>query len=156
MSELCGPCEWALKAVGRLRLKCDGTRAETSFRPSGTRTSSFKSAGGAGLGTSVQSTTCRRAVRTDTTGILSPPTICAFSVVVDTNSNDLVEITNKMQPCTIIYYSTVHWRLNMSRAAYRSSSGALTVFAASGLHMHVVTGRSQVSVLTTDDHHMCM
>jgi len=30
----------------------------------------------------------------------------------------------------------------MFRAAYRSSSGALTVFAASGLHTHVVTGRS--------------
>jgi hypothetical protein len=33
--------------------------------------------------------------------------------------------TNKMQPCNRIYYSTVHWRLNMFRAAYRSSSGAL-------------------------------
>jgi hypothetical protein len=32
----------------------------------------------------------------------------------------------------------------MFRVAHRSSSGALTVFAASGLHMHVVTGRSQV------------
>ena len=32
----------------------------------------------------------------------------------------------------------------MFRAAYRSSSEALTVFVASGLHMHVVTGRSQV------------
>jgi hypothetical protein len=32
----------------------------------------------------------------------------------------------------------------MFRAAYRLSSGALTVFAASGLHTHVVTGRSQV------------
>jgi len=32
----------------------------------------------------------------------------------------------------------------MFRAACRSSSGALTVFAASGLHKHVVTGRSQV------------
>ena len=30
-----------------------------------------------------------------------------------------------MQPCNRIYYSTVHWRLNMFRAAYRSSSGAL-------------------------------
>jgi len=30
----------------------------------------------------------------------------------------------------------------MFRAVYRLSSGALTVFAASGLHMHVVTGRS--------------
>ena len=32
----------------------------------------------------------------------------------------------------------------MFRAAYRSSSGALTVFVASGLHTRVVTGRSQV------------
>jgi hypothetical protein len=32
----------------------------------------------------------------------------------------------------------------MFRVAYRLSSGALTVFAASGLHTHVVTGRSQV------------
>jgi len=32
----------------------------------------------------------------------------------------------------------------MFRAAYRSSSGALAVFAASGLHAHVVTGSSQV------------
>jgi hypothetical protein len=34
----------------------------------------------------------------------------------------------------------------MFRAAYRSSSGALTAFAASGLHTHVVTDRSQVRV----------
>jgi len=53
-----------------------------------------------------------------------------------------------MQPCIRIYYSIVHWRLNMFRAAYRSSSGALTVFAASGLHTLVVTGRSQVWVGT--------
>ena len=39
-------------ACGRLRLKCDGTRAETRFRPSAKRTSPFKSAGA-----SVQSTT---------------------------------------------------------------------------------------------------
>jgi hypothetical protein len=32
----------------------------------------------------------------------------------------------------------------MIRATHRSSSEALTVFAASGLHTHVVTGRSQV------------
>jgi len=36
----------------------------------------------------------------------------------------------------------------MFRAAYRSLLGALTVFAASGLHTHVVTGRSQVWVGT--------
>jgi hypothetical protein len=59
---------------------------------------------------------------------------------------DSVEITNEMQPCNRMYYYTIHWRLNMFRAAYRSSSGALTVFAASVLHTHVVTGRSQVWV----------
>jgi hypothetical protein len=37
----------------------------------------------------------------------------------------------------------------MFRAEYRSSSGALTVFAASGLHTHVMTGHIQVRVGTT-------
>ena len=37
----------------------------------------------------------------------------------------------------------------MFRAAHRSSSGALTVFAASGLYTHVVTGSCQGSALTT-------
>ena len=36
-----------------------------------------------------------------------------------------VEITDKMQPCNRIYYSNIYWSLNMFRAAYRSSSGAL-------------------------------
>ena len=43
---------------GRLRLKCDGTRAETRIRLSPKRTSPFKSAGA-----SVQSTTGSRGVR---------------------------------------------------------------------------------------------
>jgi len=43
---------------GRLRLKCDGTRAETRFRLSAKRTSSFKS-----VGASVQSTAGSRGVR---------------------------------------------------------------------------------------------
>ena len=47
-------------AAGRLRLKCDGTRAATRFRLSAKRTSPFKSARGA----SVQSTTGSRGVRT--------------------------------------------------------------------------------------------
>jgi len=34
------------------------------------------------------------------------------------------EITNKMQPCTRIYYSKVYQLLNMFRATHRSSSGA--------------------------------
>jgi hypothetical protein len=44
--------------VCRLRLQCDGTRAETRFRLSAKRTNPFKSAG-----TSVQSTTGSRVVR---------------------------------------------------------------------------------------------
>ena len=43
---------------GKLRLKCDGTRAETTFRLSAKRRSPFKSAG-----PSVQSTTGSRCVR---------------------------------------------------------------------------------------------
>jgi len=44
--------------IGRLRLKCDGTRAETRFRLSAKRTNPFKSAGA-----SLQSTTGSRGVR---------------------------------------------------------------------------------------------
>jgi hypothetical protein len=44
--------------IRRLRLKCDGARAETRFRLSAKRTSPFKSAGA-----SVQSTTGSRGVR---------------------------------------------------------------------------------------------
>ena len=44
--------------MARLRLKCDGTRAETRFRLSAKRTSPFKSPGA-----SVQSTTGSRGVR---------------------------------------------------------------------------------------------
>jgi hypothetical protein len=46
-------CQWC-----RLRLKCEGTRTETRFRLSTTRTSTFKSAG-----VSVQSTSSSRGVR---------------------------------------------------------------------------------------------
>ena len=45
-------------SAGRPRLKCDGTRAETTFRLSAKRMSPFKSAGA-----SVQSTTGSRSVR---------------------------------------------------------------------------------------------
>ena len=48
-----------VKFSNRLRLKRDGTRAETRFRLSAKRTSPFKSAGGA----SVQSTTGSRGLR---------------------------------------------------------------------------------------------
>jgi hypothetical protein len=61
--------------------------------------------------------------------------------------------TNKKQLCNRMYYSKVYWMLNMFRAAHRLSSGALTVFAASGLYTHVVTGRCH-SALATAGHHM--
>jgi len=51
-------CQLHTLHVLRGQLKCDGTRAETRFRLSATRTSPFKSAGA-----SVQSTTGSRAVR---------------------------------------------------------------------------------------------
>jgi len=50
--------EQCLSNCGRLRLKCDGTRAETRFRLSAKRTSPFKLAEA-----SVQSTTGSRCVR---------------------------------------------------------------------------------------------
>jgi len=57
-----------------------------------------------------------------------------------------VAITKKMQLGNRIYYSTVHYKLNMFRAVCRSSSGAPTVFAASRLRTSVETARSQVPV----------
>jgi hypothetical protein len=57
-------CENGNKHISRLRLKCDGTRAETRFRLSTKRTSPFKSAW-----TSVQSTTGRRAVHISLQGL---------------------------------------------------------------------------------------
>ena len=47
-----------MRMCGRLRLKCDGTRAETRFRLSAKKMSPFKSAGA-----SVQLTTDSRGVR---------------------------------------------------------------------------------------------
>ena len=52
------PAQLFSSLVGRLRLKCDGTRAETRFRLSAKRTSQFKS-----TGASVQSSTDSRYVR---------------------------------------------------------------------------------------------
>jgi len=49
---------YVIATDGRLRLKCDGTRADYRFRLSAKQTSPFKSAGA-----SVQSTTGSRGVR---------------------------------------------------------------------------------------------
>jgi len=54
----------------------------------------------------------------------APYCIHILSVLINTHLCESVEITNKMQPCNIIYYYKIYWRLNMFRAAYRSLSGA--------------------------------
>jgi hypothetical protein len=56
--------KWLCYTFSRLRLKCDGTRAETRFHLSTKWTSPFKSAGA-----SVQSTTGRRAVHISLQGL---------------------------------------------------------------------------------------
>jgi hypothetical protein len=51
-------------------------------------------------------------------------------------TEESVEITNKMQPCNTIYYSKIYcfkWHTVHHRELY-------TVFEASGLYTHVVTG----------------
>jgi hypothetical protein len=54
---------------------------------------------------------------------------CARNIIFDTHGSVhrrlLSRNTNKMQLCNRIHYSKVFWRLNMFRAAHRSSSGAL-------------------------------
>jgi hypothetical protein len=41
---------------------------------------------------------------------------------ISLHTEESVETTNKMQPCNRIYYSKIYRRLDMFRAAYRSSS----------------------------------
>ena len=67
-----------------------------------------------------------------------------FNIHGSVHRSNLVVITNKMQLGEGIYHSSVYYKLNMFRAVCRSSSGAPTVFASSGLHTHAVTARSQV------------
>jgi hypothetical protein len=75
-----------------------------------------------------------------------------------------VEITNQMQPCNRTYYSKVYWKLNMFRAAYRSSSRALKLYLQPLVYIHmrwpaVVKVEWEMaaishSALTTAGHHM--
>ena len=50
--------------------------------------------------------------------VLQPSSLVTCAELLNRN-------TNKMQLCNRIYCSRVYWRLNMFRAAHRSSSGAL-------------------------------
>ena len=53
------------------------------------------------------------------------PLIPLYIFMAWTGIHLLSRNTNKMHLCNRIYYSKVFWRLNMFRAAHRSSSGAL-------------------------------
>ena len=64
--------------------------------------------------------------------------------------HESVEISSKMQPCNRIYYSKVYWRLNMFRAAYRSSSGALNCICS--LWFTYTHGERPLSALTMAGH----
>jgi len=57
-----------------------------------------------------------------------------FNIHGSVHRSNLVVITNKIRLGDGIYYSSVHYKLNKFRAVCRSSSGAPTVFAASGLY----------------------
>ena len=55
-----------------------------------------------------------------------------------------VEITNKMTPCNRIYYSNVIEGSTCFERHTAHHQELQTVFAASGLHTRMVTGRCQV------------
>jgi hypothetical protein len=83
---------------GRLRLKCDGTRTETTFRLSAKRTSPFKSAGA-----SVHSTTGRRVVHISLQGLYcsSKPVFCSHVTVTGYPLHSLVS-PSLLLPCVTV------------------------------------------------------
>ena len=71
--------------------------------------------------------------------------------------------TNTMQLCNRIYYSIFYWRLNMFRAAYRPSSGALNCICSlwficpcGDRPLPRLSGKRSRSALATDGHHMAI
>jgi len=82
----------------RMRLKCDGTRAETRFRLSTKRTSPFKSAGA-----SVQSTTGRRAVQISLRGLYCSckPVFCSHVTLTGYPLHSLVS-PSLLLPCVSV------------------------------------------------------
>ena len=84
---------------GRLRLKCDGTRAETRFRLSTQRTSPFKSAG-----SSIQST---MAAEVCASAVVMLDTSCSAVVwcVLDTHSirQFPLHFPSRTSPCAITF-----------------------------------------------------
>jgi hypothetical protein len=105
--------------VSILRLKCDGTRAETRIRLSAQRTSSFKSAGA-----SVPSTTGRRAVRISLQGLYCSckPVFCSHVTLAGYPPHSPVS-PSLLPPCVTVCH-------HISDAVYSTvvaSSSGITV-----------------------------
>ena len=90
---------WCL-SCGRLRLKCDGTRAETRFRLSAKQTSPFKSAGA-----SVQSTTGAAEVCASAIVMLDTPCSEVVWRVLDTHfiRQFPLHFPSRASPCAITF-----------------------------------------------------
>ena len=86
---------------GRLRLKCDGTGAETRFRLLAKRTSPFKSAGA-----SVQSTTGRRAVHISLQGLYCSckPVVCSHVTLTGYPLHSLVSPSLLLRCVTVCHH----------------------------------------------------
>jgi hypothetical protein len=90
---------------GRLRLKCDGTLAETRFRLTTKRTSPFKSAGA-----SVQSTTGRRVVHISLQGLYCSckPVFCSHVTLTGYPLHSPVS-PSLFFPCVTVWYHISTW-----------------------------------------------
>jgi hypothetical protein len=86
--------------TARLRLKCDGTRAETRFRLTAKRTSPFKSAGASG-----QSTTGKRTVHISLQGLYCTckPVFCSHVTLTGYPLHSLVSPSHPL-PCVTVYH----------------------------------------------------
>jgi hypothetical protein len=98
----------------RLRLKCDGIRVETRFHLSAKRTSPFKS-----VGTSVQSITGRRAVRTSLKELhcSCKPVFCSHVTLTGYQPHSLFS-PSFLLPCDTVCH-------HISKAVYQKCSATI-------------------------------
>jgi hypothetical protein len=120
---------WTKWEWSRLRLKCDGTRAETRFRSSAKRRSPFKSAGA-----SVQSTTGRRAVHISLQGLYcSCESVFCGHVTLTGYPLHLLISPSLLLPCVIVYHHISAglyllggggggWRFSIHRENYKATN----------------------------------
>ena len=108
------------KSHSRLRLKCDGTSAETRFHLSTKRTSPFKSAGG-----SVQSNTGRRAVHINLQGLYCSckPVFCSHVTLTGYPLHSLIS-PSLLLPCATVCH-------HISTGLYNFASGRGRIVAKS-------------------------